>query len=65
VKRYQIDFSPGVLYATQMGTIDGDGVQNGNETGIDAFSAPSGISCSSTSVLSSLTVLGVMKITAP
>ena len=65
LKNYALTFSPGVLYASEKGTANGDGVQNGNETGLDAFTAPTGFSCTTPgSVLKSLSLIGVLKIAA-
>ena len=66
LKHYSLSFSPGVLYASERATAAGDGIKDGSETGIDAFSAPPGFSCASPgSLLTSLSLLGVLKITAP
>jgi len=64
IKNYTLTFSPGVLYATEKGTANGDGVKDGSETGFDAFSAPPGFSCKTAgSVLTTMSVIGVLKIT--
>lgn len=63
-KNYHMVFLRGASYANESSSAAGDGVQNGNETGIDSFYAPTGFSCAA-GALTKLSVVGVMKITAP
>ena len=65
-KHYSLTFWHGVSYANEKASVAGDGVKDGSETGFDSFFKPAGFSCSTAgSVLKSLSVLGVLKITAP
>jgi hypothetical protein len=65
LKHYTLTFSDGVLYATERGVANGAGIKNGSETGLDAFTLPTGFSCANPGArLTSMDVLGVLKITS-
>lgn len=66
LKHYSMTFWHGVSYANEKSSVAGDGIKDGDETGIDSFFKPSGFSCSDAgSVLKSLSVLGILKISTP
>jgi hypothetical protein len=66
LRHYTLTFWDGVSYANEKSSIAGDGVRDGTETGIDSFFKPTGFACSNPgSVLTSLSVIGVLKIAAP